>query len=129
MYKSNYHPIFVSVYLFFIFGAVSANLQRVNFWVVEFQPQNSGYKIVRLLSIFYLGLCANFSCPQIMALVPLSPLQDSPGFLAHQGKLPVHILSLSSYFLLFIPLLFSFPSTSSSSGCHPPSACLKYTTF
>ena len=47
-----------------------------------------------------LRLCAIFSRPQMMDLVPLSPLQDSPRLFAHQGTLTAHILSI----LLLPPL-------------------------
>ena len=51
----------------------------------------------------------------------------SPPYEIHPGCLPskshfLRMLSLYPYWLFFVCLLFSWPSTSSSAGCHPSSA-------
>ena len=91
-------------------------------------PRTAATRLIYSVPL-YLGLCATFSCPQMMSLVPLSPPSDIEPDTLPSKAICLRIFYLSYYFLISVRLPFSFTSTSSSAVCHPPSSRLKSTTF
>ena len=113
---------------FLYFSPASATPQHAHYWVVDFQSQNSGYKIVRLRPSLFRIVFHFFLSSNDVSGLPLLPYEIHLGSFPSKAIFP-RILSLSSYCLLSVHLSFSFPSTSSSAGFHLSSAHLKYTAF
>ena len=101
--------------------------------VVEFQPRTAAIRALDFVPYFIYGIY--FPVLKRCLWSPLSSLRYSTGFLALQftpmqfgANFPC-IISLSTYCLISVRLLFIRPSTSSSAGCHPSSSRQKSSAF